>query len=315
MGRGFNDDILTIGVLAVGGYLIYTKTDWFQQMFTAIKDIVADVKGGVKSGGGRGGGSVGQGNLSASGAQTIFPATGKKWTAKDSGKKTRNYASGKASTGTTEWNATGVGAVTNIESTLLVNVGSCSDTVSIKHYGPTHSGSNCCFLIMDVECDTGKFMLGGEGPHPTTESSNLGTGGSMGSIKNKEVGIKLVTYKSGSGFTAIAYGNTGSGWKEYIRKSFTEFGAKKKASSPHANSQVQFRTDCSGVKYSVAEVAEINPTGAGAGAAAAAASAPATVESKKASSKYTTYYSSGQFSNNLFTKNKRLPVGYYTVRN
>ncbi len=291
--------ITTVIVIAglVGVYFIIKGQpipfldDIFKQLGLGIGAGGGKAGGGAGAGGG--GGTVSGGNLSATGAQTIFPATGKKWVAKDSGKKERNYASGKASTGTTEWNATGVGATTNIESTLRVNVGNCADSVSIKHYGPTHSDSNCCFHIMDVVCSTGQFTLGGEGPHPTTESTNLGTGGSMGSIKSKEVGIKMVSFKSGSGFTTIGYGDTGSGWKEYIRKSFTEFGAKKKASSPASNAQVQFRTDCSGVKYSVAETAEINPTGtpnlgAGAGAKASPTDTAATADTpsdKKSSSK------------------------------
>ena len=223
MGRGFTNDILTLGVLAVGGYLIYTKTDWFQQFFEAVKSIAGDIKGGGKGGplidlGGGGGG--GGGNLNAKGGQTIFPSTGKHWKAVDSGKTKRNYASG-GSSGTTQWDIKGVGPVTNLEVTTYVNVGSCSDEVSIKVYGPSHSGSNCCWLIMNVDTSSGQFKLGGEGNHPSTSKTNIGTGGSIGSIKNKEVGIKLVTFKSGGGFTAIGYADTGGGWKEMIRKNFT----------------------------------------------------------------------------------------------
>ena len=54
MGRGFNNDILTLGVLLIGGYLIYTKTDWFQQGLAALKDIFADVRGGLNKSGGAG---------------------------------------------------------------------------------------------------------------------------------------------------------------------------------------------------------------------------------------------------------------------
>ena len=80
-------------------------------------------------------------------------------------------------------------------------------------------------------------------------------------LKNKRTGIKLVTLKSGSGYTAIGYADTGSGWKEMLRKTFTQWGVKKKASTPHGSATIQFRTDCSDVKYEVAEAAEINPTG------------------------------------------------------
>ena len=296
MSRAFMNDILTLGVLAVGGYLIYTKTDWFQQLFEAAKDIVADVKGGGggagrrPSGGGGdvGGGTISGGNLGARDSQTIFHGTGKRWKAVDSGKTKRNYASG-GSSGTTQWDIKNVGPVTNLEVTTYVNVGSCGDEVSLKVYGPNHSGSNCCWLIMNVDTSSGQFKLGGEGNHPSTNKTNIGTGGSIGSIKNKEVGIKLVTFKSGGGYTAIGYADTGGGWKEMLRKNFTQFGNEKKSSTPHANATIQFRTDCSGVKYRIAEAAEINPTGGTANYAR---------------------ISAGQYSNSLFTVNQPLPVAY-----
>jgi hypothetical protein len=144
---------------------------------------------------------------------------------------------------------------------------------------------------MNVDCNSGQFKLGGEGPHPDTDKTNQGTGQSIGSIKNKEVGIKLVTYKGGSGYTAIGYADTGSGWKEMLRKNFTQWGAKKKTGTPHGSATIQFRTDCSGVKYRIAEAAEINPTGAAATRTAA-------------------YTSAGQYSNSLFTVNQPLPVAY-----
>lgn len=326
MGRGFNDDILTLGVLAVGGYLIYTKTDWFQQMFAAIKDIAGSAKGGLKGGGGGapaagdgGGGSVGQGNLAAGEAGLIFPGTGKKWQAKDSGKTTRNYASG-GSSGTTQWDIKGVGPITDLEVTCFLNVGSCGDEFSIKVYGPDHSDGNCCWFIMDVDCKTGKFMMGGEGPHPSTTKDGLGTGGSIGSMQNKEVGIKLAIGKSGGGYTAIGYAYQGGSWKEMMRKSFAQFGNSKKSSTPSGNANIQFRTDCNGVKYRIAEAAEIRfGGGGGAGAGAAAPAAEATPEptetknNKKSSSKYT--YSPGQYTTSLFTYNRPLPLGYYRVRN
>lgn len=307
MGRGFNNDILTLGVLAIGGYLIYTKTDWFQQLFDAVKDIMGDIKGGGiagrrPSGGGSvptggDGGDISGGNASAGKGQFMFPGTGKTWTAKDSGKKTRNYASG-GSSGTTQWDIKGVGPVSNIETELWVNVGSCGDEVSTKVFGPDHSDNNCCWVILNVDTSSGQFMLGSEGNHPDTNKSNLGKGQSMGSIKNKEVGIKLVVTKSGGGYIAKGYGNTGSGWKEYLSANFTQWGVNKKSSTPHGSANVQFRTDCSGVKYSVARAQEI--AGGGGGTAAGRTSA--------------NYVSAGQYSTSLFTRNKPLPLGYYYSR-
>lgn len=294
MGRGFNNDILTLGVLAIGGYLIYTKTDWFQQFFEAVKSIAGEVRGGVggrrpSSGGAApsGGGDV-QGDLSASGG-TIFPSTGKTWTAKDSGKKTRNYASG-GSSGTTQYDIKGVGAVNNLESTVDFDWGNCNDTMSIKHYGPDHSDGNCCWIILNVD-GAGKFFLGGEGNHPTTEKSNLATGSSMGSIKNKRVQIKFVTWID-SQVHARGYGNVGGQWKEFIKWDGSQFGAAKKASKPASDANVQFRIDCSGIKIHSATCSEIRPTG---GATSA-------------------FTRAGQYSNSLFTVNQPIPLGYYNNR-
>lgn len=263
---GMLSTLIVIGALFVAWQ---TATGKMPEVENAIKDILGQLGlGGLgqrapapaPSGGSApstGGSTPTGGNAGASKGAWMFSGTGKTWTAKDSGKKTRNYASGKPSTGTTQWDISGVGNVVNIETDLWVNVGSCGDSVSTKVFGGSHSDGNCCWLILNVDCASGTFELGGEGPHPTTESSNLGKGSSMGSIKNKEVGIKLVVTKSGSTFTATGYGNTGSGWKSYITKTFTQFGAKKKASSPASGATVQFRTDCSNVKYSVARAQEI----------------------------------------------------------
>lgn len=260
--------LLTIGGLAFAGWYLWTQTDFRQVFQKAMKPPTLPPAapppsrgGGSAPPSGDGGGDIGPGNINAGEGQTIFPSTGKKWKAVDSGKKTRNYASG-GSSGTTQWDIKNVGSITNLEVTTFVNVGGCGDEVSLKVFGPSHSGSNCCWLIMNVDCNSGKFQLGGEGPHPDTDKTNLGTGQSIGSLKNKEVGIKLVVYKSGGQYTAIGYANTGgSGWKEMLRKSFAQWGAKKKSGTPHGSATIQFRTDCSGVKYRIAEAAEISPSG------------------------------------------------------
>jgi hypothetical protein len=258
---------------------------------------MGDIKGGgaagrrpsSTSGGGNIGGGDIQGDLSASGG-TIFPSTGKTWTAKDSGKKTRNYASG-GSSGTTQYDIKGVGAVNNLESTVDFDWGNCNDTMSIKHYGPDHSDGKCCWIILNVD-GAGKFFLGGEGNHPTTEKSNLATGSSMGSLKNKRVQIKFVTYID-SQVHARGYGNVGGQWKEFIKWDGSQFGAAKKASKPASDANIQFRIDCSGIKIHSAVASEIRPTGG-------------------TTSAYT--YSAGQYSNSLFTYNKPIPVNFYYSR-
>lgn len=260
-------NLIIVGGLLYVGYYLFTQTDTLSQIQQLLKgdggrnpNAPPPVPSVVNTG------NITQGNLNAGAGGLLYPGTGKTWKAKDSGKTKRNYASG-GSSGTSQWDIKNVGPVTNLEVTSFLDVGSCGDEFSIKVYGPDHSGSNCCWFIMDVDCNTGKFMMGGEGPHPKTSKDGLGTGQSMGSMKNKEVGIKLVIYKSGSGYTAIGYAFTGGKWTEMIRKSFTQFGANKKSSTPHGSANIQFRTDCSGVKYRIAEAAEINPSGGVAGLA------------------------------------------------
>ena len=213
-----------------------------------------------------GGGATGPVNTSAGEAGLIMKGTGKTWKAVDSGKTTRNYASG-GSSGTTQWDIKGVGPIKNLEVTVFVNVGSCGDEVSLKVFGPNHSDNNCCWLIMNVDCNSGLFQLGGEGPHPKTSKTNLGTGQSIGSLKNKEVGIKLVVYAQGSNYTAIGYAYQG-GWKEMLRKTFTQWGDAKKTGTPHGSATVQFRTDCNGVKYRNPTASEILPPGGSAATSA-----------------------------------------------
>lgn len=260
-------NLIIIGGLLYVGHYVFTQTDIPSQLQTLIKGDGGGGKTAVPSTPTTGD-SVPKGNLSAGAAGLLYPSTGKAWKAKDSGKTKRNYASG-GSSGTTQWDIKNVGPITNLEVTSFLDVGNCGDEFSIKVYGPDHSDGNCCWLIMDVDCNTGQFMMGGEGPHPSTSKNGLGTGQSMGSMKNKEVGIKLVTMKTGSGYIAIGYAYTGGKWTEMIRKSFTQFGDKKKSSTPSGNANIQFRTDCSGVKYRIAEAAEINPS-AGVKAAAMA---------------------------------------------
>src|SRR5690349_13284062 len=82
MGRGFTDDIVTLVVLAAGGYLIYTKTDWFQQGLAVVKDFIGEVKGGLKtsgggvSSGGGGGGLVPTGSgTDKNGVKLLYPSS------------------------------------------------------------------------------------------------------------------------------------------------------------------------------------------------------------------------------------------------
>lgn len=272
---GLSTIITLIAVVGVG-YYIWNYTDIPDQVRQMMAGSGGKRTGGAPSapsgGGGDGepapssGGSGPQGNMGAAVGGLIFQGTGKTWSAKDSGKTTRNYASG-GSSGTTQWDAKGVPA-NNIESTVDFDWGNCSDTMSIKHYGPDHSNGKCCWIIMNVD-GAGKFFLGGEGPHPNTEKSNLATGSSMGSLKGKRVQVKFVTWID-SQVHARGYGFTGGKWVEYIKWDGSQFGANKKASKPASGANTQFRIDCSGIKIHSAVSAEINPPGSSAAAYARA---------------------------------------------
>lgn len=41
------------------------------------------------------------------------------------------------------------------------------DDLTFKMYGPSHSGSNCCWCVMHVK-ESGEMVPGGEGPHPSS---------------------------------------------------------------------------------------------------------------------------------------------------
>lgn len=112
--------------------------------------------------------------------------------------------------------------------------GSCSgDRLSIKLYGPKHSGSACCWCILYV--DNGKFIAGGEGPHPSSNCDKK-TGGSMGSSTNGCVKAVMTP-----GPTLRGYGLVGGQWKELI--SYTGPCGCDKTSNQKTGNQVTFRCD------------------------------------------------------------------------
>lgn len=261
-------NLIVIGGIVYVAYYLYTQTDVFSQLQALLKG----------DGGGSGapqsqqqGMSPSMGNVNAGAGGLIYPGTGKSWVLKDGGHRKTNYRSG-GSSPTRRWFARGVGAVKNLETTARVKFGSCKDTISIKHYGPNHNNKNCCWIILNVDIN-GNFFLGGEGPHPSTSKDNIGKGqSSMGSIANKTVEVKFITYYVGNTIHAEGYGRvTGGGqWKKCLAHTATQFGRNKKSSTPHSNSEIQVRVDCN-VDIESATAAEINPAGGGGTRAAALA--------------------------------------------
>lgn len=151
MSRAFMNDILTLGVLAVGGYLIYTKTDWFQQGLATIKDLIGEIKGGggplIDLGGGGGG------TISTEGTCTGTPLT------RDTGN------------GREEWESKNV----PWDAYEVTWCGTFSgDDLTFKLYGPSHSGSACCWCVIHVKED-GRIVGGGEGPHPSSNCEHSGS--------------------------------------------------------------------------------------------------------------------------------------------
>lgn len=250
-------NLIIVGGLLYVGYYLTQNTDVLSQLQVLLKgDGGRNPNAPVLPSGNI---PTPQGNVNAGANGLIYPGTGKTWTAKDSGKTKRNYASG-GSSGTTQYDIKGVGNVSNLESTVDFDWSSgCNDTMSIKHYGPDHSDNNCCWLIMNVD-GSGKFFLGGEGPHPNTSKDNLATGSSMGSLKGKRVQVKLVTWIDNQ-VHARGYGLVGGQWKQFISWDGSQFGDNKKASKPASGANIQFRMDCSDIDIHSATSAEINPSG------------------------------------------------------
>ncbi|HEY1247717.1 MAG TPA: hypothetical protein VGE97_01895, partial [Nitrososphaera sp.] len=227
------------------------------------------------------------------GGKLPYPTTGKSWQFKDSGKHQRNYRSG-GSSGTTEWNATGMGAAANLMGVVYyTHPSSCSgghgDEADIKMWGPTHSNSGCCWCIVNIN-GAGDVCTGGEGPHPTTDKCRKKVG-NVGSVKGKLVGLCHVIRAGSGGAHSEVWIDVGGGFKK-IGEYDGKCGSKKWSTSPSSGQQVQFRCDCSGVTIKSAVVYELagggGSTGGGTGGGSSAPAAPAGGKAaKKAGAVYT----------------------------
>lgn len=188
----------------------------------------------------------------------IYKGTGKVMNAKDEGESTRNYASGKPSDKTHEWNVESC-PFDAYEFTAFVTINKIEhdDTVSMKLYGPHHKGAGswyCC----DIDFNAGQFLGGWESPHPNTTTGCV-KGQSIGKIVGKKVGLKSVIWPLSSGgahleFYADASG--GTNWKQLFSGD-NLCGKKFKRDS---SQQVQLRIDAApGVKADNVTCAEIVP--------------------------------------------------------
>jgi hypothetical protein len=157
MSRAFTNDLITLAVLLGGGYLIYTKTDWFQQGLDAIKGLVGEIKGGGGGSAGRtpsapsGGGGGGSIDTSTTCAGTPL---------------TRDTGNGRE-----EWESKNV----PWDAYEVTWCGTFSgDDLTFKLYGPSHSGSACCWCVIHVK-ENGQIVGGGEGPHPSSNCEHSGS--------------------------------------------------------------------------------------------------------------------------------------------
>lgn len=135
------------------------------------------------------------------------------------------------------------------------------DDMSVKTFGPNHSGSSCCWCILSVSPD-GAMGIRHEGPHPDT-SSKSGTGPAIG----KPSCIKAIVRPGPGGINLEGWGLVGGQWK----KGFSyqgECGYHSKSSKPAAQQQVAFRCDGS-LQTTCATVAPIGGGGGGGPPAAA----------------------------------------------
>ena len=88
------------------------------------------------------------------------------------------------------------------------------DEATVKHYGPSHSERNCCWMIGNVQQD-GQTFLGAEGPHTNAGMDKKQMKiGSVGSLAGKTVGIKSIVWKTPNGaHQELWVDPTGSGTK------------------------------------------------------------------------------------------------------
>lgn len=110
------------------------------------------------------------------------------------------------------------------------------DDLSIKMWGPTHSGNNCCWCILNTS-PSGQMKMRGEGPHPDT--SDIGPKGSVG---GKPTCVKAVIRPGPRGAHVEGYGLVGGVWKKGLTYD-GPCGLNKKSTTVSPNQQVSFRCD------------------------------------------------------------------------
>ena len=263
MSRAFMNDIMTLGILGIGGYLIYTKTDWFQQGLEAIKGLIGEIKGGgggpLIDLGGKGSGSIGAG---AGGAIST------------EGTCTGTALTQDTSNGREEWESKNV----PWDAYEVTWCGTFSgDDLTFKLYGPSHSGSACCWCVIHVK-ENGQIVAGGEGPHPSSNCEHAGSSkGGSGVAPCYKATIEPGPIQRG-------YALVNGKWE--LRMEYKgPCGCSKKSSTKTGNTLMVRNDGTANTKCASVKALGSASTGAG-------ASAPAEAKAN--------YTSAGQYCNNLF---------------
>ena len=200
------------------------------------------------------------GGNTANGAclQTLYETTGRTEKLTEEPFKTRHYASGKPDDITKEVNSALGCPFDSYELTLYVTVDDTDhdDNISVKCYGPQHDDGIGKWYITDLSFDAGLWSQTHEEPHPTTPKPNT-FGTRIGSIVGKEIGMKVVIWKKGSGAHM-------EGWADYgdriWKKGISTDNIDGKLYSPDDDQKIQIRIDAAHiVKYKCFSVQEIKP--------------------------------------------------------
>jgi hypothetical protein len=153
-------NLIIIGGLLYVGYYLYTQTDVIDQLKTLLKG-----DGGQRPGGGTttptpaaivSGGNVGAGAGAAISTDTTCSGT----------PLTRDTGNGRE-----EWESKNV--PWNAYEVTWCGTFS-GDDLTFKLYGPSHSGSACCWCVIHVK-ENGQIVAGGEGPHPSSNCEHSGS--------------------------------------------------------------------------------------------------------------------------------------------
>ena len=234
-------DIIVIGVIVVGAYYAFSSgllTEAIENVNKSLKDLSVPVPGlgGVAPIGGGGGVGITPSGAGCPGGTSCGPCRPQSGGIRC---ECDNYKGA-------AYEATFCGTWSG-------------DDLSIKMWGPKHSGSDaCCWCILNTSPE-GEMKMRGEGPHPDTQDI-----GPKGSVGGKPTCVKAVISPGAKGAHIEAFGLVGGAWKKGLTYD-GPCGLNKKSTSVAANQQVSFRCDGS----MSMKCATVKPIGGGAVAQAA----------------------------------------------